>query len=138
MIEIGLWNYIFPILSGIVFILLTGFIPETHRQNFHAIVVAVAAGSYLSGALGQVEGLFTTAIATSAFFGLTNWQLIGLAWFLHGIVDLIHHAYNDPLFTWYATSSFECFVVDWFFTIWFLMGAPNLTARLMQQWKSSP
>jgi Family of unknown function (DUF6010) len=137
MIEIGLFNYISPIVGGTIFILLTGFIPETHRRNFHAIVVAVAAGSYLGGILGKLEPLLTIIMATSAFLGLSHWQFIGLAWFLHGLVDLIHHVNSDPVFAWYLPSSFECIVVDWYFAIWFLFGAPNLSKMLLERWKKA-
>lgn len=135
MIEIGLFNYVSPIVGGTFFILLTGFIPETQRQKFHAIVVAVAAGSYLGGILGKLEPLLTIIMAASAFWGLSRWQFIGLAWFLHGVVDLIHHVNGDPVFAWYAPSSFECIVVDWYFAIWFLIGAPNLTTILLEKWQ---
>jgi Family of unknown function (DUF6010) len=131
MIEISPLNYGYAITSGTIFILLTGLIPEAHRRNFHAIVVAAAAGTYLGGGLGKLEPVLMAIMVASAFFGLNNWRFIGLAWFFHGSVDLIHHFNNDPLIGWYAPSSFECFIVDWYFAIWFAIGAPNFTAMLI-------
>jgi Family of unknown function (DUF6010) len=133
MIEIGWFNYVSPIIGGTVFILLTGLIPEAHRRTFHAIVVAAASGTYLNGGLGKVEPALMAVMATAAFFGVNNWKFVGLAWFLHGSVDLAHHSINSPLVSWYIPASFECFIVDWYFAIYFLLGAPNLTKRLINR-----
>ncbi|MCC3406988.1 MAG: hypothetical protein JGK17_15615 [Microcoleus sp. PH2017_10_PVI_O_A] len=133
MIEISLFNYVSPIVVGTIFILLTGLIPEDRRRSFHSVVAAAASGTYLGGELGKLEPIFMVVMAASAFFGINNWKLVGLAWFLHGAVDLVHHSINSPLLFWYIPSSFECFIVDWYFAIYFLLDAPNLTARLINQ-----
>ena len=67
-------------------------------------------------------------------YGTPVVPFIGLAWLMHAAWDLAHHLWGNPIWPFMPTSSFGCMIFDTLIAIWFLAGAPALTAR---GWKAA-
>ncbi len=128
--KIELISWVTPFFGLIMYTFFTGFISEKYRQQFHASIVCFASATYLGHSFGQLEALMATVMFIVSFLGHRNWKFIALAWFLHGSVDLLHHFNNDVLLKWYFPSSFECWLIDMLFAIYFFFGAPNWARKI--------
>ncbi len=117
-----------PVIAAMVFVVIMSRVREPARRNFNAILLAGAAGVYLSGGLGPWELLFPAAAAPIAYLGLRSHRYIGLGWFLHAGWDVVHHFYGHPIWPWMPTSSFGCLIFDSAIAIWFVRGAPSVLA----------
>jgi hypothetical protein len=47
---------------------------------------------------------------------------------MHAAWDLPHHLWGNPIWPFMPTSSFGCVIFDSLIALWFLVGAPSLTA----------
>jgi hypothetical protein len=96
------------------------------RRHANAVIVTVAAGSYLNGGMGVWEFPFAILVACCAYRGLNSYWSIGIAWLLHTGWDIVHHFTGHPMISWLPTSSGECAITDAILAIWFFLGAPSL------------
>jgi len=117
-----------PVVSALVFVAIMSRVREPARRSFNAILLAGAAGVYLSGGLGRWELIFPAVIAVVAYRGLRSYRAIGLGWLLHAGWDAVHHLYGQPIWPWMPTSSFGCLIFDTAIAIWFVAGAPSILA----------
>jgi len=123
-------DYVGPVVGAVVFVLIMARVREPARRHFNAIVVAGAAGAYLSGGgFGPWELLYAPAGLTAAYLGLRSYPMIGLAWLMHAGWDVLHHFYGNAIWPFMPTSSFGCMIFDAVITLWFLAGAPALSSR---------
>jgi len=84
---------------------------------------------YLRGGFSVWELIYPLLAAPVAYLGLRSYRCIGLAWLMHAAWDLAHHLWGNPIWPFMRTSSFGCMIFDTLIAIWFLAGAPALTAR---------
>jgi hypothetical protein len=119
-------NVVGPVVAALAFIAIMSLVREPARRSFNAILLAGAAGVYLSGGLGPWELLFPAALAVVAYRGLHSYRYIGLGWFMHSGWDLVHHFYGQPIWPWAPSSSFGCLIFDAVIAIWFIAGAPSV------------
>lgn len=122
-------SVVFNVGTAAVLITLLGLIPEPQRQRSNAVVVAMASGLYLFGALGVWEIPLALATLAFAYKGLTAYWGIGAAWLMHTVNDIIHHAVGAPMVPELPLSSFGCAILDPLLAIWFFAGAPSLLRR---------
>ena len=121
------YQWILPVLFGLIFILLVSFIKEPVRQKTMALLIAGAGAAYLSGGgFGMWELGFCTAMTVVAFFGLHSYRFIGIGWLLHTAWDLLHHFYGNPILPFDLTSSLGCAIFDPVLALWCFGGAPSL------------
>ena len=121
-------DYIGPIVSAAVFVLLMSLVREPVRRSFNAVLVAGTAGVYLSGGFGAWELLYPVIVTPIIYLGLSSYRFIGIAWLMHAAWDLPHHFWGHPIWPFMPTSSFGCVIFDTLVGIWFLSGAPSLVA----------
>jgi hypothetical protein len=121
-------DYLGPAFSAIVFVVLMSLVKEPARQRYNAILLAGAAGAYLSGGLGPWELIYPAVGTVVAYQGLRSYRFIGLGWLLHAGWDLVHHAYGHAIWPFMPTSSFGCMIFDTAIAVWFVAGAPSLLA----------
>ena len=121
-------DYIGPIVSAAVFVLLMSLVREPARRSFNAVLVAGTAGVYLSGGFGAWELLYPVIVTPIIYLGLSSYRFIGIAWLMHAAWDLPHHFWGHPIWPFMPTSSFGCVIFDTLVGIWFLSGAPSLVA----------
>jgi len=121
-------DYIGPIVSAAVFVLLMSLVREPARRSFNAVLVAGTAGVYLSGGFGAWELLYPVIVTPVIYLGLSSYRFIGIAWLMHAAWDLPHHFWGHPIWPFMPTSSFGCVIFDTLVGIWFLSGAPSLVA----------
>jgi hypothetical protein len=125
-------QWIMPVVTAIVFILLTSLIKEPARKNFMAILIGGAGGAYLSGGgFGLWEMAFSTVLTICAYKGLHSYRFIGIGWMLHTAWDILHHLYGNPLLPFDLTSSLGCAICDPVIALWCFAGAPSLTAPMV-------
>jgi hypothetical protein len=127
-------DYLGPVASAIVFVLLMSLVKEPARRSYNAIFVAGASGVYLSGGFGLWELLYTAiAGGVVAYLGLRSYRFIGLAWLMHAGWDLAHHFYGNAIWPFMPTSSFGCMIFDSLIAVWFLAGAPSIVALVARK-----
>jgi hypothetical protein len=97
-----------------------------------AIVVAGACGVSLRGGFSVWELICPLLAAPVAYLALRSYRFIGLAWLMHAAWDLAHHLWGNPIWPFMRTSSFGCMIFDTLIAIWFLAGAPALTAHVWE------
>ena len=114
-----------PVIAA-AFIAACSLFKEPNRRNFSAIVLAGAGAAYLSGGFGKWEFAFGTLMALVAFWGLTDYRLIGAGWILHTVWDVLHHLYGNPIVPFVPTSSLGCAICDPVLAIWYFLGAPSV------------
>lgn len=95
-----------------------------NRRQVNAIIVGVAAGTYVNGGMGIWELGFALLVAGCAYQGLRAYRFIGIAWLLHTGWDIVHHFTGHPMIAWLPTSSGECAITDAVLAVWFFLGAP--------------
>jgi len=127
-------DYVVPAIGAVVFVPVMSRIAEPARRTFNAIFVAGACGVYLRGGFSVWELIYPLLAAPVAYLGLRSYRFIGLAWLMHAAWDLAHHLWGNPIWPFMPTSSFGCMIFDTLIAIWFLAGAPALTAR---GWKAA-
>lgn len=115
-----------PLAAALVFISVMSLVREPARRHLNAILVAGAAGVYLSGGLGPWELVYPIPAAAVAYLGLRSYRFIGLGWLMHAGWDVVHHLYGNPIWPFMPTSSFGCLLFDGAIGAWFLAGAPAL------------
>jgi len=124
-----LWmGFLGPALQAIAFVFLMSLVRDSVRQQLNAIIVAVAGAAYMSGGLGFWEYPFIPAATAAAYFGLSSYPWIGVAWLLHVGWDIVHHFYGNPIWPWMPLSSLACATFDGLIAVWFLAGAPSVYA----------
>jgi hypothetical protein len=117
-----------PAIGAIVFVAIMSLVKEPTRRNLNAILVAGAAGVYMSGGLGLWELVYCAGASVVAYQGLRAYRFIGIGWLMHAAWDLVHHLYGNPIWPFMPTSSFGCLIFDSLIAIWFIIGAPDVTA----------
>ena len=115
-----------PIVVGVVFVLAVSLFREPNRRNFMAIMIAGAGAAYLNGGLGVWEFVFTAVVTVCAYKGLRSYRLIGFAWVLHTVWDVMHHLYGSPIVPFLPSSSAGCAICDLVIAAWCFAGAPSL------------
>ena len=123
---VGIENVIAATVGPFIGIGLTSLMKEPNRQHLCAVILGMAAGSYLMGGFGVYEVPFTIAVCYCAYRGVTSYNFIAIGWLIHACLDLLHHLADDPVFDYYPASSFECVIVDVIWAGWFFLGAPTL------------
>jgi hypothetical protein len=131
-------DYLAPALAAAVFVVLMSFVKEPTRRTLNAVLVAGAAGVYLSGGFGPWELVYPVIATPLAYFGLRSHRFIGGAWLLHAGWDIAHHYLGNPIWPFMPTSSFGCLIFDSLIAIWFLAGAPSVVAPLLPAPKRAP
>jgi hypothetical protein len=121
-------DYLGPALGAVVFVLVMSLVKEPARQRFNSVLVAGAAGVYLSGGFGPWELIFPAVITVLVYRSLRAPRYTGAAWLLHSAWDLAHHLWGQPIWPFMATSSFGCMIFDALIALWFLARAPSLFA----------
>ena len=120
-----------PLLIGIGYVLVASLLPEPHRRQLNAVVVAGAGAAYLSGGgFGYAELAFTTVVTFCAYRGLGSWRWIGVAWLLHTGADIAHHQIGQPIIPAVGQSSFGCAICDPVIALWCFAGGPSVYERL--------
>lgn len=118
---------IVPILTGIAFVLINGFIREPARQRFNVVFVGGAGAAYLSScAFGPWELLFTAAMTVCAYLGLKSYRWIGVAWLLHTGWDVLHAVVRRDLLPFAPHSSTGCAICDPVIALWCFGGGPSI------------
>jgi hypothetical protein len=125
---LALIDYLGPVMSAIVFVLLMSLVREPARRTFNAVLVAGTAGVYLSGGFGLWELIYPAIVTPIVYLGLSSYRFIGIAWLMHAAWDLPHHLWGHPIWPFMPTSSFGCVIFDSLVGVWFLAGAPSLVA----------
>ena len=121
-------DYVGPVFSAFLFLLIMSFVSEPTRLRFNAIFAAGAVGVYLNGGFGIWELLYPALATPVVYRGLRSYRYIGLAWLMHAAWDLPHHLWGNPIWPFMRTSSFGCVIFDALIAVWFLAGAPSLIA----------
>jgi len=114
-----------PLVAALAFVYLMAFVPEPARRTVNVMLVAGAAGAYLSGGFGGWELAFPAVAGPVAYLGLRSYRYVGIAWLLHAGWDVAHHLYGNPIWPFMPTSSFGCMIFDTAIAVWFLAGAPS-------------
>ncbi|HZO52675.1 MAG TPA: DUF6010 family protein, partial [Bryobacteraceae bacterium] len=105
-------DYVGPVVSAAIFVLMMSLVKEPTRRTFNAIFVAGASGVYLSGGFGLWELLYPAITAPVAYLGLRSYRFIGVAWLMHSCWDIVHHLWGNPIWPFMPTSSFGCMIFD--------------------------
>ena len=113
---------------ALVFVAFWSLLPEPMRQKFNAVFVAGAGGAYVDSALGPADLVFAFAVSVAAYKGLSSYRWIAVAWAMHVVWDVVHHAVGDPILAFDPLSSFGCAFCDSVWVVWFWMGAPSIFA----------
>lgn len=130
--ELSAMSVIGPLIGAAVFVALMSLIDEPARRTLNAVLVAGAAGVYLSGGgFGAWELLLPIVMTPFAYRGLVSYKAIGLAWFIHSVADALHHLWGNPIWPFAPMSSLGCLIFDAAIGVWFVMGAPSV-------WRSQP
>jgi Family of unknown function (DUF6010) len=122
-------NFAGPAIGAIIFVLAMSFVPERSRRTLNAILVAGAAGVYISGGFGAWELLYAVLGTAIAYRGMSSYRFIAIGWLMHAAWDLPHHFWHKPIWPFAPTSSFGCAIFDSLIAIWFLADAPTLIRR---------
>jgi hypothetical protein len=113
-----------PAIGAGVFILGMSRVREPVRLKLNAVLVAGAAGVYMSGGgFGLGEVAFAFGMLALAYFAFDSYRIIGVAWICHAAWDAVHHLYGNPIWPFLRTSSFGCLVFDSLIAVWFLTRA---------------
>jgi hypothetical protein len=122
-----------PAGAAVVFVLLMSLVKEPIRHRVNALLVAGAAGAYLSGGgLGPWELVFPVVALPVVYRGLSAYRWIGVGWLMHSAWDIVHHVYGQAIWPFMPTSSFGCMVFDAAIAAWFLAGAPSLVPSALR------
>lgn len=118
---------VMPIVIGLGFVIVVGFVPEPRRLRFNAVFVAGAGAAYLSsGTLGPWELAFTTVMTFCAYRGLTSYRWIGVAWLLHTCWDAVHAALGHDILPFAHGSSQGCAICDPVIALWCFAKGPSI------------
>jgi hypothetical protein len=129
---------IVPVLIGGLYVLLNSLIPERHRRQLNAVMVAGAGAAYLSGGgLGAWEIVYTAAATYVAYRGLESWTFIGIAWLMHTAWDVVHHLKGNPIIPFAAHSSLGCAICDPVIAIWCFAGGRPVLELLPRRLRAS-
>jgi Family of unknown function (DUF6010) len=129
---LSVMNVVGPLLGAIVFVALMSLVREPVRQKVNAVLVAGAAGVYLSGGgFGVWELLLPVALTPIAYRGLQSYRAIAVAWLMHSAWDIAHHVWGQPIWPFMPTSSFGCMIFDAAIALWFLARAPAVLPHRM-------
>lgn len=125
------FDYVGPLLGGLVFIAVMSLVREPARRSFNALFVAGASAAYLSGGGFGVWELPYVVIAgcVVSYLGLRHHFWIGVAWLMHTGWDIAHYLYGNPIWPFLPTSSHGCAITDAVIAIWFFAGAPSVFSR---------
>ena len=123
---IGLREVLGPLVGAGIFVALMSLVREPARRTLNAVLVAGAAGVYLSGGFGLAELLFPAVITPVAYRGIDSYRFTAFAWLMHSGWDLAHHLWGHQIWPFMATSSFGCMVFDAAIAVWFLANAPGI------------
>ena len=118
-------NWVAPAAAAAVFVLAMSLVREPARRHLNALLVAGAAGAYLSSGLGLWELVFPALALPVAYRGLGSHRFIGIAWLMHSAWDVVHHMAGDPIWPFMPSSSHGCAIFDAGIALWFLAGAPS-------------
>jgi hypothetical protein len=123
--ELSAMSVIGPLIGAAVFVALMSLVHEPARRTLNAVLVAGAAGVYLSGGgFGAWELLLPMVMTPIAYHGLVSYKSIGVAWFIHSAADAVHHLWGNPIWPFAPMSSLGCLIFDAAIGVWFIMGAP--------------
>ena len=124
--DVGLMDVVGPILGAAIFIVVMSLVREPVRRTLNAVLVAGAAGVYLSGGFGVWELLFPLVLTPIVYRGLQSYRFIAIAWVMHSVWDVAHHLWGRPIWPFMPTSSLGCMIFDAAIAIWFALDAPSL------------
>jgi hypothetical protein len=123
--EITLLGIIAPVVAALAFVLVCALLREPARGKLSAILVAGAGAVYAAGGFGVAEIAFCALLTVLAYKGFDSYRMIGSAWLLHGVWDLAHDLWGNPILPYVAESSFACLVFDLVVATWYMLGAPS-------------
>jgi len=109
-----------PALAAIGFIAIMSRVREPLRLRLNAVLVAGAAGVYLSGGFGLWELAFPAAATPVLLRAQVSYRFVALGWLMHSAWDLAHHLWGSPIWPFMPTSSWGCLVFDALIAAWFL------------------
>jgi hypothetical protein len=121
-------DYVGPVIGAVVFVAVMSLVKEPGRHTLNAILVAGASGVYLSGGFGPWELVYPAIVTPVVYLGLRSYRFIGMAWLMHSCWDIVHHLWGNPIWPFMPTSSFGCMIFDAVIALWFLAGAPSISA----------
>ena len=114
-----------PIIAAGLFVMAMSLVREPFRRTLNAVLVAGAAGTYLSGGgFGPWELIYPAIATPVACRALQSHRFIGVAWLMHAAWDAAHHLWGNPIWPFMPLSSLGCLIFDAGIAIWFLAGAP--------------
>ena len=122
-----------PVLVGFVYIGLMSLLKEPVRRRLSALIIAGAGGVYFGGVFGVWEPLFCIPMFYLAYRSVDDMRFVGMGWILHTLWDTLHHLYGNPILPFLPLSSFGCAICDSGLAVWYLVGAPDVTAGLKRQ-----
>jgi hypothetical protein len=122
-------DYIGPVIGAVVFVVVMSLVREPTRRMVNVVLVAGAAGVYMSGGgFGRWEVLYPLIATPVVYLGFRSYRFIAAAWFMHAGWDLVHHVWGNPIWPFMPTSSLGCLIFDSLIAVWFLREAPSLVA----------
>src|SRR5262245_11598608 len=95
-------DYVGPALASLLFIAVMSFVKEPARRTLNAVILAGAAGVYLSGGFGRWELLYPVVATPVAYLGLRSYRFIGAGWLMHSCWDIVHHVWGNPIWPFMA------------------------------------
>jgi hypothetical protein len=128
---LSLLDYVGPVVAAVLFVAIMSRVVEPARRTLNAMLVAGASGVYLSGGFGIWELAYPVIAVPVAYAGLRSYTCIGWAWLMHSVWDVVHHFWGNPIWPFMPSSSFGCLIFDAVIAVWFLAGAPALSARAL-------
>src|SRR5262245_58563877 len=111
--SLQLLDYVMPAVAAVIFIAAMSRVPGHVRLPLNAVLVIGASGVYMSGGFGVWE-LAYAALAgpVLGYWALRSYFVIGIAWLLHAVWDLLHHFYGNPIWPFMPSSSVGCLIFD--------------------------
>jgi hypothetical protein len=125
--DLSAMSVIGPLIGAAAFVALMSLVHEPARRTLNAVLVAGAAGVYVSGGgFGAWELLLPIVMTPIAYHGLLSYKSIGLAWLVHSAADAAHHLWGNPIWPFAPMSSLGCLIFDAAIGVWFIIGAPSV------------
>src|ERR1043165_9251821 len=93
-----------PALAAGVFVAVMSRVREPLRLRLNAVLVAGAAGVYLSGGFGLWELAFPALATPVLLRAQVSYRFIALGWLMHSGWDLAHHFWGNPIWPFMPAS----------------------------------
>ena len=78
-------DFLGPAVAALLFVAIVSQLSEPARRHVNVVLLAGAAGVYMSGGLGPWELPFSAAILVVSLLGFRSYRFIGLGWLMHAL-----------------------------------------------------